>query len=124
MVHQLIQAFSNVNFVFDALDECSQRVELLQILAMMREWRLGNTHIVVTSRRERDIETRLQEVECLENSLTLERDFVDEDIRQYVRQRLSNDKAMNKWVEDSALREEIETTLIGGSQGMYVLRHL
>jgi ankyrin repeat protein len=120
ILRQLTERFTEVYVVLDALDECSQRSELMDILTTMGAWRLRNSHIIVTSRRERDIESTLQKISSQRNHISLESEVVDEDIRQYIRHRLSNDQTLNKWGKDPALRQEIEAILTHGSQGMYV----
>jgi hypothetical protein len=123
-LRQLIQGFAQTFVVLDALDECSQRSELMEILTRMGEWQLPHSHVVVTSRRERDIEGVMHKISSRRNHICLESKVIDKDIRQYIRQRLSDDTALNKWGKDIALRQEIETALIEGSRGMYVLRTL
>jgi hypothetical protein len=121
VLHQLTESFAEVYIVLDALDECSQRSELMDILTTIGGWQLQKSHIIVTSRRERDIEDTLQIISSQRDHISFESKVIDEDIRQYVRQRLSDDKALNKWGKEVTLRQEIETTLIQGSQGMYAL---
>jgi hypothetical protein len=118
-IYQTIQTCAQVYIVLDALDECSQPVELFQILGTMRQWHLHNSHVIVTRRRERDIESDLQKVGGHRNTVCFESEVVDGYIRQHVRQRLSNDKLLKKWGSDPILRDEIETAMIQGSQGMY-----
>jgi hypothetical protein len=120
-LRQLIQGSAQTYVVLDALDECSQRSELMEILTRMGGWQLQNSHVVVTSRRERDIEAVMHKISSRRNHICLESEVIDEDIRQYVRQRLSDDTVLNKWGKDIVLRQEIETALIQGSQRMYVL---
>ncbi|KAH7411657.1 hypothetical protein DE146DRAFT_732098 [Phaeosphaeria sp. MPI-PUGE-AT-0046c] len=116
---QLISEFSRVYLVLDALDECSQRAELMQVLTTMSLWRPQNTHMLVTSRLERDIEVSIMKFSEGNTRVILDSAVVDEDIRQYVRQRLADDQALKKWHGDPDLRQEIENTLIQGSQGMF-----
>ncbi|KAH5574501.1 hypothetical protein HBI24_193910 [Parastagonospora nodorum] len=118
-IRESIQKFEQAYIVLDALDECSQRVELMHALATISNWRLENSHFVVTSRRERDIESGLAVFGVLGNSVCLSSSVVDEDIRHYVRQRLSDDLGLKKWSQDPNLREQIETALVEGSQGMF-----
>jgi molybdopterin-biosynthesis enzyme MoeA-like protein len=93
----------------------------MDILTTIGGWQLQKSHIIVASRRERDIEDTLQIISRQRDHVSFESKVIDEDIRQYVRQRLSDDKALNKWGKEITLRQEIETTLIQGSQGMYAL---
>jgi hypothetical protein len=118
VIHQLMQTFAQVYIILDALDECSQRDKLMQVCSTIGQLGLLNSHIIATSRRERDIEIILAEIGSPESSMILECGLVDEDIRRYVRQRLSEDKALSKWAKGYTLRKEIESALMKGSQGM------
>jgi hypothetical protein len=113
-----IHQFPETYIVLDALDECTDRPELMNILESIAGWQLDELHLLVTSRKERDIESSL---ECLiedSNIICLQSKFVDEDIRSYVHQRLAVDKNLKKWQKDSDIVYEIETALMEGSQGM------
>jgi hypothetical protein len=117
---QVIQHFTHVYVVLDALDECTKRQELMNLLETMAEWQHKNVHLLMTSRKERDIETSLENYVEERNSLCLQSHIVDDDIQRYVRQRLSQDKALAKWNKDAAVREEIEDVLMQGARGMFV----
>jgi hypothetical protein len=119
-INRMSQELSHVYIVLDALDECVQRAELIQIVKEIAQWRLENSHLIITSRRERDLESSIGTYVTREHSVSLQIDLVDDDIRQYVRQRLSDDKGLNRWSKDLALRHEIEIAITQGSQGMYV----
>jgi hypothetical protein len=120
VTHQIMQQTPQVYIMLDALDECAQRTELMEILVTMARWELQNMHITATSRRERNIESSMKEFVDQQNSICLQSKVVDKDIQQYVQQRLLNDKSLSKWGKDVALRQEIEAALMKGSQGMYV----
>jgi hypothetical protein len=115
-----MQQFTHVYVVLDALDECTQRQELMDVLETMAGWRLDNVHLLMTSRKERDIESSLESYVKEEDTVCLQRDVVDRDIQRYVQQRLSNDKALAKWNKDAIVRQEIEAALMNGARGMYV----
>jgi hypothetical protein len=117
---QVMQQFTHVYVVLDALDECTQRQELMDVLETMAGWRLDNVHLLMTSRKERDIESSLESYVKEEDTVCLQRDVVDRDIQRYVQQRLSNDKALAKWNKDAIVRQEIEAALMNGARGMYV----
>jgi hypothetical protein len=114
------QEFAHVYVVLDALDECMQRSELMDMLEAVAEWQLDNLHLLMTSRKERDIESSLEEYIRDEDTVCLQRDVVDKDIRRYVQQRLRVDKGLAKWNKDASVRQEIEAALMGGARGMYV----
>ncbi|KAH7089729.1 vegetative incompatibility protein HET-E-1 [Paraphoma chrysanthemicola] len=70
-------------------------------------------------RRERDLESFLEDLGDLENSICLTSKVVDNDIKKYVRYRLADDKTLSKWGKDEILKAEIEAALMQGSQGMF-----
>jgi hypothetical protein len=117
---QAAQDFTQVYVVLDALDECTQRSELMDILEAVAGWKLDNLHLLMTSRKERDIESSLETYVREEDTVCLQRDVVDQDIQRYVQQRLRDDKGLAKWNKDAAIRQEIEAALMCGAQGMYV----
>lgn len=116
----MIQDLPQVYIVLDALDECIQRVELMEMFKMMVGWKAPNLHLLVTSRREPDMENSLDDIIDGQNQICLQSAVVDKDIERYVRQRLSDDKSLKKWGKDVALRQEIESALMEGSKGMCV----
>jgi hypothetical protein len=120
VLRRMIQQLQQVYFMLDALDECSQRPELMDFLETMAGWQLPNLHLIFTSRQERDIESSLKSFVDPQNSICLQSEVMDKDIQQYVRQRLSKDKSLSKWSKDITLRQEIESALMRGSKGMYV----
>lgn len=120
VTRQIMQEFPQVYVVLDALDECAQRTVLIEILETMAGWHLQNLHLLVTSRRERDIESSLEGFVDTQNRISLQSQLVDKDIQQYIRQRLSDDKSLRKWEKDAVIRQEIETALMEGAHGMYL----
>jgi hypothetical protein len=116
---QVMQQFTHVYVVLDALDECTQRPELMDVLETVAGWQPDNMHLLMTSRKERDIERSLESYIKEKDSICLQRDVVDKDIQRYVQQRLSDDKTLAKWNKDAAVRQEIEDALIRGARGMY-----
>jgi hypothetical protein len=117
---QVMQQFAHVYIILDALDECTQRPELMDALETVASWQLDIVHVLMTSRKERDIESSLESYVKEEDTVCLQRDVVDEDILRYVQKRLSDDKRLAKWNKDTAIRQEIETALMRGARGMYV----
>ncbi|OAF58861.1 hypothetical protein VC83_06133 [Pseudogymnoascus destructans] len=119
VLQQILQEFPQSYLILDALDECADRAELLSILEQMAGWQLEEMRVVITSRKERDIENSLEDIVSREFIICLEHQVVDKDIQTYVRQRLSDDKGLKKWQKDADIRREIETTLMEGSRGMF-----
>jgi hypothetical protein len=120
VTRQVMQEFAHVYIVLDALDECTQRLELMDMLKAVDRWQLPSLHVLITSRKERDIESSLESYVNKEDTVCLQSDIVDKDIQRYVQQRLSNDKSLVKWEKDAAIRQEIETALMSGACGMYM----
>jgi hypothetical protein len=120
VTRQAMQEFTQVYIVLDALDECTQRSELMDMLETVAGWQLDNLHLLMTSRKELDIERSLEGYVEEDDAVCLQRDVVDQDIQRYVQQRLRDDKGLAKWNKDAAVRQEIEAALMGGARGMYV----
>ncbi|KAA8627042.1 multiple ankyrin repeats single kh domain protein [Pyrenophora tritici-repentis] len=119
VTQQTVQDFTQVYVVLDALDECTQRLELMDVLETVARWELNNLHLLMTSRKERDIESSLENYVKEEDTVCLQRNVVDQDIQRYVQQRLSDNKGLAKWNKDAAIRQEIETALMRGARGMF-----
>ena len=120
VMHQIIQEYPQSYIVLDALDECTNRAELIDILERIAGWQLKELHLLVTSRKERDIESLLEGIVDKQNTICLQSKLVDKDIHTFVRQRLFNDKGLRKWQKDPDVVHEIETALMKGAHGMYV----
>ncbi|KAH7069938.1 hypothetical protein BKA63DRAFT_569533 [Paraphoma chrysanthemicola] len=118
-IHQAAQEFTQIYIVLDALDECTQRKELMDVLETVAKWQLANVHLLMTSRKERDIESSLEIYVEDKDAVCLERDVVDKDIQLYVQQRLRDEKSLSKWNQDAIVRQEIEHALMRGARGMF-----
>jgi Cdc6-like AAA superfamily ATPase len=119
-LQSLIQDQPQTYIVLDALDECAQREDLMKMLETIVGWNVPNLHLLMTSRKERDIESSLEAFVDGQNRICLQSAVVDKDIQQYVRQRLSDDKRLRKWGKDASIMGQIEAVLMSGARGMYV----
>jgi hypothetical protein len=117
---EMMLEFPEVFILIEALDECTQRRELMDMLETVAGWQLDNLHLLMTSRKERDIVISLEGYVEEEDTVCLQRDTVDQDIQRYVQHRLHDDKSLAKWNKDAAVRHEIEAALMSGACGMYV----
>lgn len=118
VIPQVMQQLTHIYIVIDALDECAQRSDLMDMLETLAEWPLDNMHLLLTSRKERDIESSIGSYIEREDTINLDRDVVDKDILLYVRQRLIDDKGLAKWNKDTAIKQEIEAALLNRASGM------
>ena len=110
----MIGAFANVYIVFDALDEYSERDELLRVLELMHGWEIGTLHLLATSRKERDIEVGLDSL--VSHHVPMDEILVADDIQMHVIRTLDEDIKLQKYSEEE--KELIETRLKGGAHGM------
>jgi hypothetical protein len=120
ILQQVVQELPETYMVVDALDECNDRHELLEVVQKMAGWQQENLHILVTSRRELDIEYSLEKLTDENSAVDLRARLVDQDIEAYVDYRLSTDKDLQKWGRDAKLREEIIMVLMKKARGMWV----
>lgn len=127
-----VQDFTATYIVIDGLDECpdskhhgsgpSQRRVLLSLLETMHGWKLANLHILVTSRREQDINNALQslithaqtQAQALDMADHCTTDvtsdiglFIDEELKRGIFQRLTED-----------LKSQIKTGIIDKCNGV------
>jgi ATP/maltotriose-dependent transcriptional regulator MalT len=119
VLQQMIQEYPQPYIIFDAVDECKDRVELRGILEQMTRWQPDKLHLLVTSRKEREIQISLESFIEDQNIICLQSRLVDDDIQKYVRKRLCEDVSLRKWQKDSDVRHEIEAALMNGAHGMY-----
>lgn len=113
---EILREIPHTFLIFDALDECIEREELLDTITKIHSWGLPNVHVLATSRRELDIEEGLSPLStCIKDIQSAK---IDSDIRLYVNNRLHSDNKLKRWSKHRDLIEEIETTLVGGADGM------
>ncbi|OQN96222.1 hypothetical protein B0A48_17784 [Cryoendolithus antarcticus] len=124
--HQLLNALKRTLddipapfVVLDALDECGARKDLFDILAQIQSWHVTSLRVLMTSRKEIDIEEGLEKLVPVDSTTPLESHLVDQDIRTYVHERLSSDTGFRRWQTDQTMQEEIETTLGRKACGMF-----
>jgi hypothetical protein len=115
-LRQMIEDFPRTYIIIDALDESSNRRELMKTVTNMLGWKLQGLHVIFTSRKEGDIMRTLERNISYENIVCLQKKEVNEDIQVYVRKRLSEDESLQKWRDD--VRPRIESSLIKGAHGM------
>lgn len=114
----MIKETSSTFIIIDALDECpthgGERATLLEFLRSLASSQHANLHVLVTSRKESDIEVKLMDSVTLP-PLSFQED-TDIDIRTHVRAQLASDISMSKWPEPTKL--EVEEVLTTKAKGM------
>ena len=103
-----------IYLIVDALDECSDRPLLLRVIEQILQFD-GDIHLLLTSRKEYDIQTTLEP--SIAAIASMEDKRVDPDIRIHVEQCLRKDPKLCKW--DEKTKAEIVKELISRAKGMY-----
>ena len=114
----MIQAFDETFIILDALDECKERQELLEDTNGFAKWKTEKLHILSTSRREKDIEERIESFVNDQEKICTQSDLVNDDMRAYVHGRLQTDGGLRRWQKEPEVQQEIERTLMDKADGM------
>lgn len=118
MFWKVVEELDHVFVVIDALDECPKnegREQLLVVITDIHSRSLDNLHVMVTSRREPDIEEALLPL-LKTPAISLQGSQVDLDIRLHISSQLSTDPKLKKWPDET--KAEIESALTSGANGM------
>lgn len=111
---EIIFEFNTVYLVIDALDECYDLDEMLEILTDMQSWDNNRLHIIVTSRLLPEIVDTLSTLTATD--IPVGDSLMDADILLYIKYRLETDRSLAKWPLDT--RHLIQETLYNGAGGM------
>ena len=111
---RMVQDFNEVFIIFDALDECEKREDLLKLVGNIVDCKVGKLHILAVSRKEVDITRVLDPLTT--DQIPIQEGPVNADINTYLRERLENDPELQKW--PSSVQTQIETKLMAGANGM------
>lgn len=108
-----VQSYSKVLVVIDALDECNEvdgtRKALISELRKLKP----QLNLLVTSRDIPNLQRQLQDATRLEIQAS------DEDIRNYIEERISSSDRLSMYVKkDSSLQKVMIDTVTKNAQGM------
>ena len=117
-LQQMIGNFNETFFILDALDECNDRLELLENLEKISKLGLGKLHILGTSRREKDIEEALNPLVGDQEKISIQSAVVNNDIRAYIHSRICTDRGLRRWQKHPKVQQEIEEKLLDKVDGM------
>lgn len=115
---QMADKKSDVFLVIDAIDECTDREQLLWSIRYFTFGTKIDLHLCVSSRREKDIEERLQVIVGRNARIGLDKDLFNRDIHHYVRQRLELDEGLGRWRKKPEIQKDIERTIVRQADGM------
>ncbi|KAL7906512.1 hypothetical protein GGI35DRAFT_110398 [Trichoderma velutinum] len=105
--------------IVDALDECDSqfvRDETINFLASLIGSVKSKLHILITSRLEVDIETKISQVSIPTSSVALHSTEVDRDIRKHL-QALMTEDSFTAWTD--ALKERVIEHLVQYADGVF-----
>ncbi|KAH8588249.1 hypothetical protein B0O99DRAFT_665061 [Bisporella sp. PMI_857] len=120
----MIQQAGEICIVLDALDECCTRKgtpaeRLLSWIKSVVSPKYANVSLLVTSRREQDIESAISEWDHNKTLIPIKSGLVTDDIREYVRTRVRENDGLKRWRSRSDIQKEIETELMKKADGMF-----
>ena len=114
---ELVQISVDAFIILDALDECKEREKLMLTIEEVVGWNVPSLHILVTSRREREIEESLSKFLDDKDRICVQSALIEDDIRAYVRSRIRMDHKLEKW-QKPEVQTEIEMVLMEKADGM------
>ena len=114
VIEELEQSFLLIDAVDECIDENGTRREILTFLTELSDWNLPQLHILITSRKEPDIEKSLSRLRRL-NSICIQTQQ-QQDIEKYVISVLGSDRDLAKW--SFQVKKDIQDVLIRNSAGM------
>ncbi|KAM6495097.1 Ankyrin repeat-containing domain protein, partial [Amanita muscaria] len=115
LLKELITGFKETYIVIDALDECKDWQELLKLLKRIHGWKIGQCHLLVTSRKEQVIVNSLQHVVPEEIDLSLMP--IDSDINKYIDEKLEESEELKSL--EAKTKEHIKGLLKAKANGMF-----
>ncbi|KAK2743974.1 hypothetical protein FQN55_007023 [Onygenales sp. PD_40] len=116
---EMVNSAGKVQIVIDALDECEKREDLLSWIESFTSSSPKELRLLLTSRKEQDIESQLMFWLDPESVVPIQQDSVNPDIRAYVRDRLQRDRGFARWNAQPSVRDEIEAELMENADGMF-----
>lgn len=114
ILKELVQIPERVYMVIDALDECEQKDEMLNLFEAILGWNVKLLHLFVASRPDRNISDVFETSNC--EKILIQEARVDQDIRDYVRKRLTSDRTFKRRPQE--FRDEIEAAIVNKADGM------
>jgi ankyrin repeat domain-containing protein 50 len=109
----LLKSSGHMFLIMDALDECSERGNLISVVARILQLEVS---LLLTSRKEQDLSEGLEGI--IEVIISLEGCGVDGDIGLHIEKRLESDRCLRKW--PPSVKQEIKDVLVRGAHGMYI----
>lgn len=115
-LRDMMQARARLLIQLDALDECSERRELLEWMESIST--VAHVQLIATGRPEVEFEHTLRGWVGNENCLPLNKECVSDDIHSYVAARLDQSPEFKRWAASPDALKEIRDTISNKADGM------
>ncbi|EPE28002.1 Ankyrin repeat-containing protein [Glarea lozoyensis ATCC 20868] len=104
-----------VYLLFDALDECEDASELLNLIQTILSWQVDHLRMIFTSRNDDYLRVFLDSLVMFE--IDMGNAHLKADLEVYIRERVNNDEQLGAWSPD--IQEEIISSIGDGADGMF-----
>ncbi|THV73569.1 hypothetical protein D6D28_03175, partial [Aureobasidium pullulans] len=119
VLQAMLNMIDKVCIVLDALDESTPRCDILAWLQTLVTNKSAACQLLVTARREEDIESALQTWTHPEDRIAIQQSDVDADIEAYVTHEVHHGEDLKRWQSRPDLQKEIELKLMEKANGMF-----
>ncbi|EXA34184.1 hypothetical protein FOVG_14620 [Fusarium oxysporum f. sp. pisi HDV247] len=119
---EMLSVGGEVFIVIDALDEYQNRsTQRDELLTWIESFRNGpvNTHLLVTSRPEHEIETSIETWADSDSIISLRTDNLGRDISHYVRDVVTKSTSFRRWHGQTSIQDNIVNTLTAKADGVF-----
>ena len=114
VLRSYLSGFQDVYLFIDALDECVNVEEVLELVKLINGWSIRSCHLLVTSRKEWSIVNSLRQ--AMPTELDLAFMPVHQDIAKYIDHMLFSATELKTW--SPSAKELIKVTLMNKGKGM------
>lgn len=83
-LHQMMGCLKETYLIVDGLRACGERQGLLTTIEELASWKDTNLHILITSRREKDVEESMESLTHSQEKIRIQSTLIDNNIRAYV----------------------------------------
>jgi hypothetical protein len=94
----IFDSFEGIYIVLDALDECTERKDLLKWIKQMTSWKRGKLHLLTTNRPEEDIAKNLRLLDP--DYVDIKQDLITRDVKRYIDCILDGEDAFDRWNDE------------------------
>ena len=107
MINGTAEELGQTYIILDALDEATDRDEMLTAVREMLSWDIKGFHLYVSSREDQDLDTTIAgKCECV----TMCTDWLDEDLELYIREQMQTSAELRTW--PAKLQQETQRALL------------